>query len=251
MDEEALRPAREKADAFYDAMKAEVKKELEPQLEKDVYAPLRELESKEIAAENEARKKAGKPELSGKELEQIKARYAAKAESQAAPILTRAEIEKLGATFDTVVAAQKLPLIERTFFLPAPGGMGRDFRQREREAKLDPELGFLRYSAGIDSLQKAGEVLGPVEDGEDAAYVVKLTAVRPADWAEMDPATYRDLTMQMAGGMVGMGASAMDRFEPAMFERRYRLVTEFRHRPDEEQAPETMPESTPTPPANQ
>ncbi|MBN2492377.1 MAG: hypothetical protein JXQ29_16135 [Planctomycetes bacterium] len=238
MDEAAREKARELADRFYDALEDQVVAALEPELEKDIRAPLRQQQNEEIAAENAERAGQNKPKLSEEELKTIEERYAQRIKEQETPRIEQAKRDKLGEHFEAVAREQGLEVADFTFYLPwreVGRRPGYDFERERREIERDPVGGFLKYRAGLGALREPGEVTRPVADPGKAVFVLKLAASEPARWEDLDPRTYRRLVEAARRDQSFRLRTTGDPLGPDRLEERYRLKTSVRHRPDAEE----------------
>jgi len=243
MDEAARERSRALADEFYEALRGKVKDRLKPVLEKEIYAPLDEQMAEEIAKTDEERQKEGKSALSEEERKAIQQRYDNLKKERETPRLVQAEREQLGDVFDEVAKERKVELKDYTFFQPNRGRRGSryDYGRESRETEQNPILGFLKYRSGVETLTEAGAVKPANSDYGKATYVIKLVKAEPAKWDRIDPRTYRNLVQEAARREFMNRVSGMDRLGPMQFETRYRLQTEVRYRPEEEQGEGATP----------
>ncbi len=223
--------AQASADAFYAALQAAVKAQIADELEKEVYAPLREQQAKEVADANEARKKDEKPALTAEdpEMKAIVEKFDELRKRRETPRLEKAYAEKMGDVFEPTATAESVPLAE--YRLREPSNT-RDFQRRRREIERFPVKGFLRYNTGLGRFEK-GEVSSVLSDYDRANAVMKVIDIVPPSWDRISPATYEELVEQERRMML---MSAAQHLGYESLDKRYKLDTHpaYRTQPDDE-----------------
>ena len=240
MRKAAREAAKEKADAFYDAIKEKVKTTIKPELDKEVYGPLAIEKKKALDDANAARQKDGKPVLTAEdpEMKDIEGRFEQLKALREGPLIEKAVAEKMGELFDVVVAEMKFQTNDYTLFdPPRPSRRDRNFdwARQSRDAERFPIEAFIRYNGGLRSLKEVGDVSNPSEDYDKAAYVLKLIGVGKPDWNRIDPKTYERSIQDEQEAMMMREQMGLGAFGPRSLTTRYKLVTEYRTKSEDEQ----------------